>query len=328
MNLRPKILVTADALGFFEQKFFGTLWTSEFDFEVLDINKTYDIKQCVIWIDQYDTGNWIQPYRDAGYKIIYDYLWDSNVHDPAEILDNVLKLRAKNWIWISEYYMYNYFGYKNQIQPADTNYFMLMLMNLRRAHRSQALISMEKFLSSSLYSYVSQGIMLHDDFVRDDTTSIDDRFFNPQWYSQTCFSMVLETSVDNQLFISEKSFKPLAHRHPFLIYGTPGTLAHLHSLGFLTFDHIIDETYDSEPNTSVYSPNIHGDYITSGNRLSRLVQLLDTLYQEFKSDRCLFADSESQHRLDHNHQLFYDSALINQMWQQEIVGVIKEFANA
>jgi hypothetical protein len=328
MNSRLKILVTDNALGFFEQKFFDTIWTSEFDFELLDPNKTYDIKQCVIWIDQYDQGDWIQPYRDAGYKIIYDYLCDSNVHDPAEISDNVLKLRAKNWVWISEYYMYDHFGYKKQIQPANTNYFMLMLMNLQRAHRNQALISMKKFLSSSLYSYVSQGIMLPDDFIRYDTTGIDDRFFNPRWYSQTCFSMVLETSVGDQLFISEKSFKPLAHRHPFLIYGTPGTLAHLRSLGFLTFDHIIDETYDLEPNSNVSGPDMHGNYITSVKRLNRLVQLLDTLYQEFKSDQQLFADVESQRRLDHNHQLFYNSSVVHQLWQQEIVDVIKEFANA
>jgi hypothetical protein len=328
MNLRPKILVSANALEFFEQKFFGTLWTTHFDFEVIDVSKTYDIKQCTIWIDQYDQGQWIQPYQEAGYKIIRDHLWDSNIHDPVEITDNVLKLSAKNWIWISEYCMYNHFGYQHQIQPADTNYFMLMLMNLRRAHRSQALISMEKFLSSSLYSYVSQGIMLHDDFVKNDNLGIDDRFFNPRWYSQTCFSMVLETSVQDQLFISEKSFKPLAHRHPFLIYGTPGTLAHLRSLGFMTFDHVIDETYDLEPNEIACGPNIHGDYMTSINRLNQLIQLLDTLYQEFSSGQKLFADAESQRRLDHNHQLFYNSSLINQMWQQEIVDVIKEFANA
>jgi Txe/YoeB family toxin of Txe-Axe toxin-antitoxin module len=329
MNLRLKILVTDNALGFFEQKFFGTLWTSEFDFELLDPNKTYDIKQCVIWIDQYEQDNWIQPYQDAGYKIIYNYLWDSNVNDPAEVTNNVLKLRARNWIWMIQHFMFTNFGYEYTVQPSNIKYFMLMLMNLRRAHRNQALASMQKFLPASLYSYVGRGIRLDDDDSNPiGSGKLNDQFFNPRWYSQTAFSMVIETSVDSLLFISEKSFKPLAHRHPFVIYGCPETLVYLKNLGFQTFDHIIDESYDLEPNLSWSAPNSDGDYTFSTNRLNKIYQILDNLYKEFEKDPRLFADPESLRRIEHNYRLFYNVSLVEQMWIKEIITPIKEFASA
>lgn len=35
------------------------------------------------------------------------------------------------------------------------------------------------------------------------------------------------------------------NKRPFIIVGNKGTLAHLHSLGFETFPHIFDESYDN-----------------------------------------------------------------------------------
>jgi hypothetical protein len=137
--------------------------------------------------------------------------------------------------------------------------------------------------------------------------------------------MVSETSVDDKLFVSEKSFKPLAHRHPFMIYGTPGTLKHLRELGFQTFDHVIDETYDSEPNELVDKLNRHKDPIRSMNRLTKISQNLDRLYEQFCRDPHLFTDAESLCRLDHNYHWFYNSALIAQHWKTEVVDVIEEF---
>lgn len=44
--------------------------------------------------------------------------------------------------------------------------------------------------------------------------------------------------------ITEKSLKPAIGRHPFLVAGNPGTLAHLRELGLRTFGDVIDESYD------------------------------------------------------------------------------------
>ena len=45
--------------------------------------------------------------------------------------------------------------------------------------------------------------------------------------------------------VSEKLWKPILNGHPFVVAGTPGTLAYLRSLGFRTFTPIIDERYDT-----------------------------------------------------------------------------------
>jgi hypothetical protein len=45
--------------------------------------------------------------------------------------------------------------------------------------------------------------------------------------------------------LNEKTFKPIACLQPFLINGMPGSLTHLHELGFKTFDKWWDESYDN-----------------------------------------------------------------------------------
>jgi hypothetical protein len=66
-------------------------------------------------------------------------------------------------------------------------------------------------------------------------------------YEETFFSIVNETWTDaDSVFLSEKIFKPIVNFHPFLVFGNPGTLAHLRTLGYKTFHPLIDEAYDSE----------------------------------------------------------------------------------
>lgn len=62
----------------------------------------------------------------------------------------------------------------------------------------------------------------------------------------TWVSIVSEASyAENTCFISEKTFKPIAARHPFIMCGNKHSLRYLKNLGYKTFDGFIDETYDS-----------------------------------------------------------------------------------
>ena len=68
-------------------------------------------------------------------------------------------------------------------------------------------------------------------------------------YRDTCFSIVTESHFCNdRVFVSEKLWKPILNGHPFVVVGTPGTLAYLHGLGFRTFAPMIDESYDTQGN--------------------------------------------------------------------------------
>ena len=48
----------------------------------------------------------------------------------------------------------------------------------------------------------------------------------------------------DKLHLTEKIFKPIVSKQPFMLLAAPENLAYLRSYGFKTFDGIIDETYD------------------------------------------------------------------------------------
>lgn len=75
---------------------------------------------------------------------------------------------------------------------------------------------------------------------------------NEGWmYADTYFSLVSETHFfdhmpEHSVFFSEKVFKPIAFKHPFILIAPPGSLTALKSLGYKTFSGLINEDYDKE----------------------------------------------------------------------------------
>lgn len=67
-------------------------------------------------------------------------------------------------------------------------------------------------------------------------------------YRDAYFQIILETHFDADgsggTFITEKTFKAIKNSQPFVIFGPPGTLAQLRSMGYCTFDSVIDNSYD------------------------------------------------------------------------------------
>ena len=49
----------------------------------------------------------------------------------------------------------------------------------------------------------------------------------------------------NKLHLTEKIFKPIVSKQPFMLLAAPGNLAYLKSYGFKTFDSVVDESYDN-----------------------------------------------------------------------------------
>lgn len=66
-------------------------------------------------------------------------------------------------------------------------------------------------------------------------------------YLETYINVITETfctDFNNEaVFFSEKIFKPMRARQPFILVGAPGTLRELRGQGFKTFDRWIDESY-------------------------------------------------------------------------------------
>jgi hypothetical protein len=83
----------------------------------------------------------------------------------------------------------------------------------------------------------------------------------PEHFEDSYCSIVMETLYDAEqsggTFVSEKTFKPIRHAQPFVIFGTAGTLSTLRKLGYSTFDHAIDNSYDLETdNTKRFSKTL------------------------------------------------------------------------
>ena len=88
-----------------------------------------------------------------------------------------------------------------------------------------------------------------------DTTNLKQELFRREWgeiylepkiYIDSYFSLVTETvcAESSISFRTEKIAKPLAMGHPFIVAANPGFLRDLRRLGFRTFAHVIDESYD------------------------------------------------------------------------------------
>jgi hypothetical protein len=82
----------------------------------------------------------------------------------------------------------------------------------------------------------------------------DDNFYIRRIQHELCLdsflTVISEASFadeNNTQFLSEKTFKAIVCRHPFIILGDKGSLAKLRELGYKTFDGFIDESYDNLP---------------------------------------------------------------------------------
>jgi hypothetical protein len=103
--------------------------------------------------------------------------------------------------------------------------------------------------------------------------------------------------------ISEKTFKCILLKKPFIRLGMPGSLDKLRSWGFKTFDNLLfDETYD----------NIENFYNRLDAILCQIERILAIPFDELQEK---IASPEMQSVLEHNYnlayQLYTDEELIN-----------------
>jgi hypothetical protein len=68
-------------------------------------------------------------------------------------------------------------------------------------------------------------------------------------FVSTDISIILETVADStKIHLTEKTLRPIACGHPFMLLAGPGSLDYLRSYGFKTFSPWINENYDLETN--------------------------------------------------------------------------------
>jgi hypothetical protein len=114
-------------------------------------------------------------------------------------------------------------------------------------------------------------------------------YLEPAAYIDTYFSLVTETVFEYPYsFRTEKIAKPLAMGHPWICAASVGFYRDLHNLGFQTFGHVIDESFDTIDN--------HQD------RMERIAMIVDDLcHQDLASflNECYNVCKYNQQHLAH-----------------------------
>jgi hypothetical protein len=106
------------------------------------------------------------------------------------------------------------------------------------------------------------------------------------WYNQFYVEIVCETYFRGEVFFpTEKTWRALAMKTPFIVQGPSFFLKRLKKIGFKTFSNWWDESYDEDPD----------DY-----KLTSILRVIDEI-------NCLDMEQvykEMQPILEHNHELF------------------------
>lgn len=118
-------------------------------------------------------------------------------------------------------------------------------------------------------------------------------------YSNTNIEIVLETLFDDsRLHLTEKSLRPIACGHPFILVATPNSLEYLKSYGFKTFSPWINEDYDKITH--------------SAQRLERVLEEMNRiakLPEQHKKE----VMHQCQQIADFNKQLFFSRKFFNKI---------------
>jgi len=110
-----------------------------------------------------------------------------------------------------------------------------------------------------------------------------------KWYSNICVDVVCETRViGNVFFVSEKTWRCIVARKPFIVVGPGNFLKNLKRLGFRTFNDFWDEGYDE------YGPT---------QRLQEIEKLIESLANKPIADMHRLL-ARMQPILDHNYETF------------------------
>lgn len=101
-----------------------------------------------------------------------------------------------------------------------------------------------KFKNSTLQ--IEPTFNLENYFSANTSTATSSADYIAQDYANTNLEVVLETLFDDQRqHLTEKTLRAIACGQPFLLCAPPGSLKYLRQYGFVTFDSVLDEHYDT-----------------------------------------------------------------------------------
>lgn len=138
--------------------------------------------------------------------------------------------------------------------------------------------------------------------------SITNMDLNLKLSSETFLELVVESQEIDRLFFTEKLMKAIFNKNIFLVFNSPRSLEYLNRLGFKTFSHLFDESYDT----------IDDDY-------DRLLAMIDQLrdFSSLPNDKLQDIYKNNLYILEHNQE-----HLLSNDWSFNLHNRIERYLNA
>ncbi len=313
MNSKPTVLVSKNKTVF-QSWFLEEIWEQYFNVEIIDPNKTYDKHSTVTVSDSVDYMSGEDKLeRSLGLRHIVDHCWDSWNSANDDAADFVL--RPRDFIRINESIWYKNLGYDKFNLTSNPTRDFLLLMNRKELDRTKLYNRLNPVLQDNIYSYVGHGVPLQNAQDQEYNNITWQRYIDPNWYTDTRFSVAVESVIvysskrleHDDINVSEKTLKPCAFKHPSIVWGEAGVLAWQKRQGFETFDHCIDESYDT-----ILDVNLRFEGV--------IEQILSCV-----ADKTVFADPITQQKLEHNYNHFYNEEIVMKLFKEQMVDPLLEF---
>lgn len=119
-------------------------------------------------------------------------------------------------------------------------------------------------------------------------------FFEKSYFSLVTETFFFKNSNEESVFFSEKMFKPILRKHPFVLLNRPFALFHLRQMGYKTFSPFINEQYDEE--------------VDDEKRLLMIVDEVKRLCKQTPEEWLVWLENVSS-IVEHNHRTIFSKRM-------------------
>lgn len=281
----------------------------------------------------------LETHLARGYRVIVNYANEHYVHNSRTELLSLSQRVGKQicwiisgmqpaqanfeivatpyWYWIADQENFTQGDLHNTEYYPNGSADFLCTMSLRRQERDNLYTALKQHLRPGLLSYRDMNVFIPDDVV----DVAWQRRLSRSWLQQTYYTIVPESYVKdhdyrtgiaiterNNEFISEKTLKPLAAQHPFLMVSTRGNLQHVRDLGFETFPELFDESYDL--------------HFTWQQRMAAVLEQVQTF------DPSAVEHPRVREKLKYNQHRFFDSSLTDHFFKTTVAEPVVRWMHA
>jgi len=234
-----------------------------------EIKNDLRIGKCKLLIDGLSEGHpfsveWIERLhhlidlasipRNTIHYLTSNIKYGSDYHLEFKESNNLININSVDYFELLIWEVYDkYFRYEVDYIRKRNKHFM-SLNRAERRHRTDLVDFLidTKLIERGFVSYSPKELYLDTNFVdvehlESESHDLMEDISGEEYYRDSYFNIVTETHFyENSLFLSEKIYKPIIYKQPFLVYSSPFSMKRLRTIGYKTFSSIIDESYDLE----------------------------------------------------------------------------------